>query len=57
MSGSVGGTGGGSIGGLSLDAEALYSDLLRNMQALASRYLVPCKSWSAVVLPDGVAAK
>lgn len=27
------------------------------LQALASRYLVPGKSWSAVVLPDGVAAK
>ena len=27
------------------------------LQALASKYLVPDKSWSAIVLADGVAAK
>ena len=27
------------------------------LQALAAKYLVPGKSWSAVVLPEGVAAK
>lgn len=28
-----------------------------DLQALAAKYLVPAKSWSAVVLPEGVAAK
>ncbi|SER92179.1 M16 family metallopeptidase [Sphingobium sp. YR768] len=27
------------------------------LQALAAKYLVPAKSWSAIVLPEGVAAK
>ena len=27
------------------------------LQALAARYLVPAKSWSAIVLPEGVEAK
>jgi len=27
------------------------------LQALAVKYLVPAKSWSVIVLPEGVSAK
>ncbi|MEC3911087.1 insulinase family protein [Sphingobium sp. CR2-8] len=49
--------------------DARYVDAMKNMsqdmltvtpaqlQALAAKYLVPAKSWSAVVLPEGVAAR
>ncbi len=38
MSGLVGENIGGNVGGLSLDAEALYRDLLRNMQQLVATH-------------------
>ena len=38
MSGLAGGNVGDSVGGLSLDAEALYRDLLRNMQQLVATH-------------------
>ena len=41
--------------------QTMSQDLLNvtpaDIQALATKYLVPGKSWSAVVLPQGVAAK
>lgn len=38
-------------------AADLLSVTPADVQALAKKYLVPSKSWSAVVLPEGVAAK
>jgi zinc protease len=38
-------------------AQDMLSVTPADVQALAAKYLVPAKSWSAIVLPEGVAAK
>ena len=38
-------------------AKDMLSVTPAQLQALAAKYLVPSKSWSTVVLPEGVAAK